>query len=149
MLRTVLVSLVVFGFVGQVGAEPEKATEGTLAGTYACEGQNPDGMMYSGIVDIVKRKDTYLVRWTMQDDSQVVGVGIASGGVLSVSYFGGTPALVVYTIGENGRLEGKWTAGAAGGEIFAETLTKMPEGAPRPPAKPTKRDAPPRSRITV
>jgi hypothetical protein len=66
-----------------------------------------------------------------------------------VSYFGGTPALVVYTIGENGRLEGKWTAGAAGGEIFAETLTKMPEGAPRPPAKPTKRDAPPRPRITV
>jgi hypothetical protein len=69
--------------------------------------------------------------------------------MLSVSYFGGTPSLVVYSIGENGRLDGKWTAGGAEGELFKETLTKMPEGAPRKPAKPTKRDARPRSRVTV
>jgi hypothetical protein len=69
--------------------------------------------------------------------------------MLSVSYFGGTPSLVVYSIGENGQLNGKWTAGGAEGEIFKETLTKMPEGAPRKPAKPTKRDSRPRSRITV
>ena len=50
-------------------------------------------------------KDTYLVRWTMPNDSQVVGVGILSGDQLSVSYYGGTPALVVYSIAENGTIE--------------------------------------------
>ena len=43
-----------------------------------------------GIVEIVRIRDTYLVRWTMPNDSQVVGVGILSGGMLSVSYYGGT-----------------------------------------------------------
>jgi hypothetical protein len=147
MVRAVLVCLVILGVVGQVGAS-EKAPENSLVGTYECEGQNPDGAMYTGIVEIVKHKDTYLVRWTMQDDSQVVGVGILNGDMLSVSYFGGTPALVVYTVAENGRLDGKWTAGGAEGELFSETLTKMPEGAPRP-AKPTKRESRPRSRVTV
>ena len=148
MARAVLVCLVILGFVGQVHAS-DTPTETSISGTYECEGQNPDGAMYQGIVEIVKHRDTYLVRWTMQDDSQVVGIGILSGSMLSVSYFGGTPALVVYTIADNGKLEGKWTAGGANGQVFTETLTKMQEGAPAKPAKPTKRDAPPRSRITV
>jgi hypothetical protein len=149
MVRAVLTCLVIFGVVGQVCAAPEPTIAGSdLVGTYSCAGTNPDGKTYEGIVDIVKMKDTYLVRWTMQDDSQVVGVGIFAGGMLSVSYFGGTPSVVVYSIGENGRLDGQWTAGGAEGEIFKETLTKMPEGAPKP-AKPTKRDARPRSRVTV
>ena len=149
MARAVLTCLVIFGIVGQVCAAPDSpAAETNLIGTYSCEGTNPDKTTYEGIVEIVKNGDTYLVRWTMQDDSQVVGVGILSAGVLSVSYFGGTPAIVVYSIGENGQLNGKWTAGGAEGELFKETLTKMPEGAAKP-AKPTKRDSRPRSRITV
>jgi hypothetical protein len=150
MVRAVLTCLVIFGVVGQVCAAPDSpAAETNLIGTYSCEGTNPDKTTYEGLVEIVKNRDTYLVRWTMQDDSQVLGVGIFTGGMLSVSYFGGTPSLVVYSLGENGQLNGKWTAGGAEGEIFKETLTKMPEGARKPPAKPTKRDSRPRSRITV
>jgi hypothetical protein len=122
--------------------------ESDLVGVYACEGTNPDGATYSGVVEIVRHKDTYLVRWTMPNDSQVVGVGLFNGNMLAVSYYGGTPALVVYSVGEKGRLEGKWTAGGAEGAIFKETLTKIPEGAPKP-AKPTKRDSQSGSRITV
>jgi hypothetical protein len=150
MVRAVLTCLAIFGIVGQVCAAPDSTAEApNLVGTYSCAGTNPDQTTYEGIVEIVKNRDTYLVRWTMQDDSQVLGVGIFTGGMLSVSYFGGTPSLVVYSIGENGRLDGKWTAGGAEGEIFKETLTKMPEGAPRKPAKPAKRDSRPRSRVTV
>src|SRR5262245_54497150 len=140
MVRTVLVCLVIVALVGPVNAVPEATTETTnLVGTYACEGTNPDGATYSGIVEIVRLKDTYLVRWTMPNDSQVVGVGIFSGNQLAVSYYGGTPALVVYSVAEGGKLNGKWTAGGADGEVFSETLTKMPAGAPKP-AKPTKRE---------
>ena len=137
MARAVLVCLVIFGVVGQVCAAPDKPAESNLVGTYSCEGMNPDGATYEGIVEIIKHKDTYLVRWTMQDDSQVVGVGILSAGMLSVSYFGGTPAMVVYSIGENGQLNGKWTAGGAEGELFKETLTKMPEGTAKPRSRPS------------
>jgi hypothetical protein len=145
MVRTALVGLVVLALVGPVYAAPDQSPESNLVGTYQCEGTNPDGGAYSGIVEIVKHKDTYLVRWTMPNDSQVVGVGILTGNQLAVSYFGGTPALVVYSVADNGKLTGKWTAGGAEGALFSETLTKMPEGAP----KPTKRDSRPRSRVTI
>jgi hypothetical protein len=148
MVRTVLVGLVTLALLAPAYAAPDKTPERSLEGTYTCEGMNPDGKTYTGIVDIIKFRDTYLVRWTMPDDSQVVGVGILTGGMFSVSYFGGTPALVVYSLAENGQLDGTWTAVGAEGEVFKETLTKMPEGAPKP-AKPTKRESRPRSRITV
>ena len=140
MLRAVLVGLVVVTLVGPVIAV-EEAAEANLAGVYSCEGTNPDGKTYSGIVEIVKIRSTYLVRWTMPNDSQVVGVGLFSNGMFSVSYYGGTPSLVVYSVAENGRLDGKWTAGGAEGEVFSETLMKMPEGTPKPkPSEPTKRE---------
>ena len=41
-------------------------------------------------------KNTFLVRWTLADDVEVTGVGILQNGLLAVSYFGGTPAVVVY-----------------------------------------------------
>lgn len=152
MVKTVLVGLVTLTLIGPAyAAAPDKAPESTIVGTYACEGTNPDGGTYAGIVQIIKHHDAYLVRWTMPDDTQVVGIGILSGGMLSVSYFGGTPSLVVYSI-ESGKLHGTWTAVGAEGELFTETLTKMPDGvAPKPPKppKPAKRDSPPRPRITV
>ena len=141
MVRTVLVCLVTLALVGPVYAVPDAPTEINLVGTYACEGTNPDGATYSGIVEIVRLKDTFLVRWTMPNDSQVVGVGIYSGNQLAVSYYGGTPALVVYAVAQDGRLNGKWTAGGADGEVFTETLTKMPAGT-RKPAKREKSTGP-------
>jgi hypothetical protein len=152
MARAVLIVLMVFALVAPVYAGDE-AAEKSLSGVYSCEGTNPDGGMYAGIVEIVSIKDTYLVRWTMPNDSQVVGVGILSGGQLSVSYYGGTPSLVVYSIAENGQLNGKWTAGGAEGMLFSETLTPLPEGTARPkpakPAKPTNREPEAGPKVTV
>ena len=152
MARVVLIVLAVFALVAPASAG-DQDTQKSLTGVYSCEGTNPDGGVYSGVVEIVSVKDTYLVRWTMPNDSQVLGVGILSGGQLSVSYYGGTPALVVYSIAENGQLNGKWTAGGAEGMLFSETLTKLPEGTARPkpvkPAKPANRESDTGPKITV
>ena len=134
-------------FISSASRNSARPTASSVVGTYSCEGTNPDGGTYAGIVQIIKHGDSYLVRWTMPDESQVLGIGILNGSTLSVSYYGGTPSIVVYAI-ENGKLTGTWTAVGADGELFTETLTKMPEGAPRPP-KPAKRKSPPRPRITV
>ena len=72
-------------------------------------------------------RDTFLVRWTLADDVEVTGVGILHDGLLSVSYFGGTPAVVVYKVAAE-KLVGEWTMGGTEGTTFAETLTRMPEG---------------------
>jgi hypothetical protein len=105
---------------------------------YACEGTNPDGSPYTAVVEIVKRQDTYLVRWTQENDEQVMGVGIQQAGVLAVSYFGGAPAIVVYSVAADGRLDGQWTMGGAG-KLFKETLTKVAAVEVQPKApKPTK-----------
>ena len=67
-----------------------------------------------------------------------MGVGIQQAGVLAVSYFGGAPAIVVYSVAAEGRLDGQWTMGGAG-RLFKETLTKVSasEVQPKTP-KPTK-----------
>lgn len=143
MARTVLLGIlvVVFGAIASIAAPDPKPN---LAGIYRCDGVNPDGTPYQGVVEIAKVQDTFLVRWTLRDDTAVVGVGIVSGGVLAVSYFGGAPAIVVYTI-DGSRLVGEWTMGGAEGVIASETLTKVstrPGAAP--PRKPaTKQPTPP------
>jgi hypothetical protein len=86
----------------------------------------------------VKLRDTYLVRWTMTDDVRVVGVGMVKAGVFAVSYFAGTPAVVVYSTETDGRLAGTWTMGGAEGLLFSETLTKIPK-IPADRRKPIKR----------
>jgi hypothetical protein len=122
MARTVLpgVLLLVFGAIASVAASDSPPD---LTGVYRCEGVNPDGTAYEGVVDIAKIHDTFLVRWTLGDGSSVIGVGILSGGVFAVSYFGGAPAVVVYKI-DGDRLIGEWTMGGAEGTVYSETLTK-------------------------
>jgi hypothetical protein len=119
-----------------------------LAGMYRCDGKNPDGTAYQGVVEITKLRDTFRVAWKM-DDGSVLGVGIYSGGVFAVSYFGGAPAVVVYKVDGN-RLVGEWTMGGIDGAVYAETLTKTasapsqrdpgrqdpPKEEPRRPTKP-------------
>jgi len=109
------------------------------SGIYLCEGTNPDGHKYRGIVQIASVRGTFLVKWTLADDVEVTGVGILQDGRLSVSYFGGTPAVVVYKIDAD-KLVGEWTMGGTEGSVYAETLTPMPEGmlrqAPAAPQSP-------------
>ena len=149
MVRAIVFGVIIVALVGPKWATAEGVSQKDLTdltGVYSCEGTNPDGKSYSAIVEILKTQDTYLVRWTMANNTQVIGVGIFSNGVLAVSYFGGAPAVVVYATTTDGRLDGKWTMGGAKGLLFTETLTKMPEGQQRQPAKPP---APPRLRVSI
>ena len=143
MVRTFLVGVVLV-LSGAIGSTAPPDTPPDLAGLYRCDGMNPDGTAYEGVVEIRKVRDTFRVAWTM-DDGTVVGVGIYSGGVFAVSYFGGAPAVVVYKVDGN-RLVGEWTMGGIEGAVYTETLTRMPStGAPKPPSEPD-RPAPDRRR---
>jgi hypothetical protein len=114
----------------QPAPQPDSPKKLSVAGVYLCEGANPDGSPYQGLVEIVAVDNTYLVRWMMADGAEVLGVGIRKSDVLSVSYFGGTPAVVVYAI-DGDRLVGEWTMGGAEGMLYSETLTKMPDQKPK------------------
>ena len=95
MARLILSSCLGLVLLGSASAIADPSPGSDLSGVYACEGTNPDGSPYTAVVEIVKRQDTYLVRWTQENDDQVMGVGIQQDGVLAVSYFGGAPAIVV------------------------------------------------------
>lgn len=129
-------------------AQPEQPSPGestpepSVAGVYLCEGANPDGSPYKGLVEIVAVDSTYLVHWVMADGVEVLGVGIRKSDTLSVSYFGGTPALAVYRI-EGDRLVGEWTMGGAEGMLYTETLTRMSDEKLKPQKPERKRPARP------
>lgn len=119
-----------FGVPTESGAQqvPQQGTPApaaeTLVGVYECQGVNPDGTTYQGVVEITQLGGTFRVLWTLSDQSQVLGVGILSNGVFAVSYWGGAPAIVVYKIDGN-RLVGEWTMGGKEGQMYSETLTKV------------------------
>jgi hypothetical protein len=94
-----------------------------LAGVYSCDGLNPAGRPYRGIVEIVHTDSTYHLRWTFpQESDSALGIGILSNGVLAVSYYGGaTAGVVVYKIEEN-KLVGDWTVVGSDGGVYHETL---------------------------
>jgi hypothetical protein len=146
MARTVLlgVMVVIFGAIASIAA-PDPQPE--FAGVYKCDGKNPDGSVYHGVVEIAKLKETFRVRWTLADNATVLGVGIYSNGILAVSYFGGAPAVVVYKL-DGDHLVGDWTMGGVDGAMYTETLTKMPEGtvAPAPSVQPRRPTDRPRRR---
>jgi hypothetical protein len=127
-------------------ASTSTATEAApLTGTYDCQGVEPDGTPYRGIVQITPNRNTYDVLWIFATGQQYAGLGVLNGDVLAVSYFTNRPGVVAYKI-ENGdkgpRLQGQWTVVGAGA-VFRETLTrvsrevKRPEPPPQPRRNPT------------
>jgi hypothetical protein len=155
MVRTILTAAVLMAAaLGGTAATSDKPPSQAQAapikkldpsGIYLCEGVNPDGHKYRGIVQIAAVRGTYLVRWTLADDVEVTGVGILNDDRLSVSYFGGTPAVVVYKI-DTDKLVGEWTMGGTEGSVYAETLTPMPEGMLKPAPQQPSAPQPPRER---
>jgi hypothetical protein len=144
--------------VGVAAGQPEKpdkpdGRDPDITGTYACEGKNPDGTVYRGIVQIARQGGGYLVLWTLPPDGRHLGLGMLSGGVLAVSYFSAGMGIIVYNITETAdglRLDGKWTVLAAKGVTFSETLRKMPgEIHQMPPQPPPDRSAPRRRGIAI
>lgn len=100
-----------------------------LVGTYDCQGVEPDGTPYRGIVQIIPNAGTFDVIWTFGSGEQYSGLGVVNGNVLAVSYFTNRPGVVAYTIeaGDKGpRLQGQWTVVGAG-KVFQETLTRLTE----------------------
>ena len=137
MARPVAFIGVVLLVFGALTFAQDQAPKTDVSGVYQCEGKNPDGSPYKGMVEIAAVGDTYLVRWQLSNRVEVWGVGIYRHDTLSVSYFGGTPAIAVYNKQGN-RLIGEWTMGGAEGEVFSETLTLDPAAAhlPRPRREP-------------
>ena len=107
-----------------------------LAGMYALNGTNPDGTQYRGFVHIAHRGESLVVSWMFPKNSDgkmvlvanSVGVGIVSDGMLAVSYYGsGAAGIVLYKIEEAGhRLAGHWTVAGQNGNVYSETLLRLP-----------------------
>jgi hypothetical protein len=150
VIKTILSSFLGVILFASMTASAEPGPAADLTGLYAAEGTNPDGSAYAAIVEIIKRKDSYLVRWTQANDEEVIGVGIQRDGALSVSYFGGTPAIVVYSVAGDGKLDGQWTMAGGEGVLYKETLTKVSavevQRKPVKPAAPSKPSTSPTSR---
>ena len=131
-------SLLVPTLIGALAcAAPAVAgTEADLDGVYICNGINPDGSPYQGIVQIAKHENTFYVRWVFGAKVVAVGVGIRNGDVLAVANYSGMPGVVVYKIGGDAGLSGEWTVAGADGAVFAETLTRAPDDIVAPTAPP-------------
>src|SRR5689334_7451785 len=97
---------------------PATTTERDLAGMYRCEGTNPDGRTYRGLVEIAKDDHTYRVRWTLGQGGTSVGIGMVRGDVLAVSYYTGqNVGLVMYKIDKGMQLTGEWAVLGADGQL--------------------------------
>ena len=97
-----------------------------ITGVYQCEGANPDGTSYRGVVKIVGSGGTYRVTWVMGQRTTSVGIGLVRDGLLTVSYVsGGNLGIIVYRILKGPQLVGEWTLLGADPDVFPETLTKL------------------------
>ena len=112
-----------------VPSAPAPDSAPALVGTYECQGVEPDGTPYKGLVQIIPNRGSYDVIWIFASGQLYSGLGVVNGDVLAVSYFTNRPGVVAYKIenGEKGpRLQGQWTVIGAG-KVFQETLTRMTE----------------------
>lgn len=104
-----------------VAGEAEKFT-----GAYYCEGIDASGTAYRGRTLIDKQGDVYYVQWTIGGRLTAIGLGVARGDSLAVSYYGPSTGVVLYTRTEAG-LEGLWTQPGGEGATFSETLKRIPD----------------------
>jgi len=105
-----------------IGVEILSGPDG-LSGEYTITAaQNPAGKSYTGRVNIQPNGETYLVTWTLANESYS-GIGIRHGDTLVVGWGPGQQVgAVVYEIQGNS-LTGRWAA-AAMKSTGSETLTK-------------------------
>ncbi len=89
---------------------------GRIPGDYACQGSNPNGSAYRCNVTISRSGDIYSFRWLIADGTRYSGTGRLRGRTLTVDW--GQSAPVIYQVGDDGVLRGRWARGAG-----RETLT--------------------------
>jgi hypothetical protein len=127
-----------------LGIPTPAEADAALTGTYECQGVEPDGTPYRGVVQIIPNHGTYDVIWIFSSGQQYSGLGVVNGDVLAVSYFTNRPGVVAYKIetsDKGPRLQGQWTVVGAGA-VFQETLTRMSKDVKRPEAPPPTRAHP-------
>jgi len=122
----------VFRPTGGAAAEQEEEEEDTaqsedapesldLAGVYRVEGTNPSGNKYRGMVALAQNDDEFEFTWWIGKDT-FTGPGHFAGPMLVVDWGDKTP--VIYSLGEDGELDGEWADGSA-----TETLTLIANAA--------------------
>lgn len=104
-----------------VGREVLQGPAG-LNGSYVIsEGENPDGTLYKGHVEITPTGKTYALRWFTPQAADI-GTGVLVDGVLVVAY-GREPGFGVVAYQRDGdHLHGLWS-GALGKDLGSEDLT--------------------------
>lgn len=108
--------------MAKLGAESLKGPAGLNGNYQIIKGQNPDGSIYKGTVDITPRGKLYDVKWNIPGNSYS-GVGLLSGNVFAVGWGTAKNVGVVLYVESGGKLVGQW--GQPGGtDLGAETLTK-------------------------
>jgi hypothetical protein len=70
MYRTVLLGAIVVA-LAMIGSTAAQAPQPDLAGVYRCDGKNPDGSAYQGVVEISRVKETFRVVYKVDGDKLV------------------------------------------------------------------------------
>ena len=87
----------------------QQALADTLPGKYSVSGTNPNGSTYSGEVTIRHDRGTYYFNWRVGRDT-FRGSGKLNGRMLTINWGQSSP--VIYHVGNDGVLRGKWARGA-------------------------------------
>jgi hypothetical protein len=135
-MRRILLALLLALGLGWGLALPASAQ--MREGLYSVEGQNPDGSLYQGFLELRPAPGAaWLVAWQI-GGSVVQGVGIVQGGVLAVGYgVGNQVGVATYEVQADGKLSGYWTIGdGVGSEVL--TPQAAPAAAPAPATPPAR-----------
>ncbi len=93
-----------------IGPAVAFAQGGNITGRYRAQGRNPDGSIYSGIVDLNDAFGKITMVWQVGDQTYE-GVGSREGRVLTIDWGAADP--IVYVIMPDGELHGTWADGTA------------------------------------
>ena len=98
------------------------AAQKSVVGRYNVEGRSPDGVPYTGSVEVVATGDTFRVTWVI-DGQRYLGTGIGDGDFITVSYRSGNDTGLALLVNENGVWSGIWTY-AGGTRLGQERWTR-------------------------
>ena len=118
------------------------AGQPAFEGVYIARGVDSDGREYRRAVNIERDGDQFAVTWVASRvvgeaiilEPIWVGVGIAIGDMLSVSFVAGdTFGIMVYEAGtDKQQFSGRWAVVDDDGAVHSETLTRLPNVRPAP-----------------
>jgi hypothetical protein len=91
-----------------------------IEGTYEARGTNPNGSTYRGDVSIKADGNAYFFHWCISGQT-FQGNGVLQGKSISVDW--GQQHPVIYQVGSDGVLRGKWDNGRATEDLFPKVQT--------------------------